>query len=208
MRWPYDILEYSERQDISELLLLLDFEKAFDSVEWNFVGIALQSFNTGGILRKWIRVCYTDYKSRVISNDNMSPFFSVPLSCRQVDPVSPYFFLLICEELLSMAMKKNTNIKGIPIEGLNSFVCLCADDLSVILDGKPESLTELFSMSSHFSESSVLHISFEKTKSVWVGSKRESSEIICPHRKLDRTPRDFGILGITYTTDLNSIPLI
>ena len=76
------------------------------------------------------------------------------------------------------------------MEDLNSFVSLYADDLSIILDGKPESLTELFSVLPHFSESSGIHINVEKGKAAWVGSKSGSSEIICPHRKLDWSPCD------------------
>ena len=33
--------------DMDGLLLLVDFEKAFDSIEWNFLQKALNSFNFG-----------------------------------------------------------------------------------------------------------------------------------------------------------------
>jgi hypothetical protein len=35
------------------LLLLVDFEKAFDSIEWKFLQIALNSFNFGPSICKW-----------------------------------------------------------------------------------------------------------------------------------------------------------
>ena len=33
----YDIMQYTEEHNISGLLLLIDFEKAFDSLSWNFI---------------------------------------------------------------------------------------------------------------------------------------------------------------------------
>jgi hypothetical protein len=43
----YDLMDYLEENDMDGLLLLVDFEKAFDSVEWNFLRKALESFNFG-----------------------------------------------------------------------------------------------------------------------------------------------------------------
>jgi hypothetical protein len=33
----YDIMHYTEEEDIPGLLLLIDFEKAFDTLSWNFI---------------------------------------------------------------------------------------------------------------------------------------------------------------------------
>jgi hypothetical protein len=36
IRLLFDIMEYAEKNDIPGLFLLTDFEKAFDSISWNF----------------------------------------------------------------------------------------------------------------------------------------------------------------------------
>jgi hypothetical protein len=41
----YDLMHYLEENDLDGLLLLVDFEKAFDSIEWEFLIKALKSFN-------------------------------------------------------------------------------------------------------------------------------------------------------------------
>ena len=46
-RLLYDLMHYLEENDLEGLLLLADFEKAFDSIEWDFLRKALQSFNFG-----------------------------------------------------------------------------------------------------------------------------------------------------------------
>jgi hypothetical protein len=36
-RLLYDLMYYLEENDLDGLLLLMDFEKAFDSIEWEFL---------------------------------------------------------------------------------------------------------------------------------------------------------------------------
>lgn len=45
-RLIYDIMQYTEEHDINGLLLLIDFEKAFDSLSWKFVQLTFFQFWT------------------------------------------------------------------------------------------------------------------------------------------------------------------
>ena len=42
-----DIIECKDSLDISGMALFLDFKKAFDSLEWNFILKALETFGFG-----------------------------------------------------------------------------------------------------------------------------------------------------------------
>ena len=86
----YDLMDYLEENDMDGLLLLVDFEKAFDSVEWNFLRKALESFNFGPFICKWFETFYVDSKSCVINNGHISNIFNLERGCRQGDPLSPY----------------------------------------------------------------------------------------------------------------------
>jgi hypothetical protein len=57
-------------------LLLIDFEKAFDTVEWSFIE-KLQSYGFGPSLQKWIKAFYCDISSAVTNNGHVSEFFSL-----------------------------------------------------------------------------------------------------------------------------------
>jgi hypothetical protein len=46
-RLIYDILHFTEENDIPGILLLIDIEKAFDSISWSFIYDTLKFFNFG-----------------------------------------------------------------------------------------------------------------------------------------------------------------
>lgn len=55
-----DIFEYCENTNTEGILLFADFQKAFDSVEWNFLFKSLEKFNFGENFIKWINILYTN----------------------------------------------------------------------------------------------------------------------------------------------------
>ena len=55
-----DIIDYCNLAKQNGILLSVDFEKAFDTVEWNFMYECLRKFNFGENFIKWIEVLYTD----------------------------------------------------------------------------------------------------------------------------------------------------
>ena len=49
------------------LLIFIDFEKAFDSLEWNFLYNCLDVFNFGPNFKRWIKTFYANIKSCVVN---------------------------------------------------------------------------------------------------------------------------------------------
>ena len=115
-------------------MLTIDFEKAFDTIDWDFINKTLQSFNFGQSLRKWVKLFFNDNSSANLNFGYLSDFFKCERGCRQGDPISPYLFIL-CVELLSLAVKRNENIKGIKINNVEYCIFLYADDTNFTLDG-------------------------------------------------------------------------
>ena len=69
------------------LLLLVDFEKPFDSLEWSFIERALNIFNFGESLRKWVKVFYTNIMSTILYNGDLSTFFPIERGVMPAIPV-------------------------------------------------------------------------------------------------------------------------
>jgi hypothetical protein len=59
IRKIYDVIKYTESENVPGLLLSVDTEKAFDSVSWSFMKKALTFFNFGPGLIQWISTFYT-----------------------------------------------------------------------------------------------------------------------------------------------------
>ena len=47
---------------------MLDFEKAFDSIEWCYMHKILEVFNFGPLFRKYVETCYTNISSTIMNN--------------------------------------------------------------------------------------------------------------------------------------------
>ena len=60
-----DIIQQTEQQKIPGILILLDFQKAFDSLEWSFIQNTLTLFNFGNEIKKWISTFYMNSESSV-----------------------------------------------------------------------------------------------------------------------------------------------
>ena len=81
-------------RNIPGLLMFLDFENVFDSVEWSFIWKTLSSFNFGSSLINWIKLCYCSIESCVLNNGWASSYFTPERGVRQGCPISPYIFIL------------------------------------------------------------------------------------------------------------------
>ena len=201
VRIIYDVMKFTEEQKIPGLILLIDFEKAFDSLSWNFLHKCLKYLNFGESVRHWINVFYKDISSAVIQSGHISPFFSVSRGCRQGDPLSPYLFI-ICAEFLAAKIRNNKNIKGIKVNKVEFRISQYADDTSIILDGTERSLNQTLLELERFSRISGLNVNFDKTQLVWIGSEKYSTKSIKTKWKLSWGKNTFKILGITFNIDL------
>ena len=140
-RLIYDILQITYKLDIPGLLLIIDFEKAFDSISWKFIEKVLIFSNFWESINKWLKVFYNDISASVVQCGYLSEFFIVQRGCRQGDPFSPNIFLL-CAEILTRMFKSNKDIKGIKTADTEYTLSQFADDTTVMLDGSEKSLNE------------------------------------------------------------------
>ena len=151
------IIQYTDNNKMSGLLLFVDFEKVFDTLEWSFIEKSLHFHGFGPSLVAWFRVFYSNTESCVINNGWCSNFFKLERGGRQGCPLSPYLFLL-CAEILAISVRKNTGIKGITVEETEMKISQYADDTTLILNGSRSSLSEALKTLDHFGKASGLKL--------------------------------------------------
>ena len=112
IRSIYDVMDFTVKENIPGLMLFIDFQKGFDSVEWDFLFKCLEAFNFGPDFLHWVKVFYKNIHSCILNNGMTSSFFTLEGGVRQGDPLSPYLFVVVVETL-AIAIRQNSDIKGI-----------------------------------------------------------------------------------------------
>ena len=171
IRTVLDIMTLSKDKNIPGILLSVDFEKAFDSLDWDFLHLILEKFNFGDNFRKWINIFYTDIEACVMNNGNSSGYFKLGRGVRQGDPLSPYLFIMAIETF-AHAVRKNIDIKGFTYKNIDVKLIQFADDTNSILSDI-NSVKIFFEMLSKFETCSGLKVNKEKTEAMWIGSFRD-----------------------------------
>ena len=195
-RLLFDIINYAEIEQIPGLLIIVDYAKAFDTIEWNFINKSLKLFNFGTELIKWIALLRENSFSRVEQNGNFSENIVLSRGCRQGDPISPYLFVL-CAEILSHVIREYPDIKGIETYGVENKLSQYADDTTLFIKADLESLTGVIRVLDWFKKISGLEVNKDKTKVIKIGAIRDRSISLEGKFGLDWTT-EFEVLGIKY----------
>ena len=194
-----DIMEYTKKKKLNGILLFIDFEKAFDTIEWSFLWKMLEKYNFGNDLIKWVKILYKNITSTVMNNGSSSGYFKLERGVRQGDPLSPYLFILAIE-LLAIKLRDDKGIIGIKIDRIEQKLSLYADDMTIVLSDI-KSAENAFSIFKLFSQISGLKMNIDKTEGMWLGSQRG-----CQRQPLDILwpSRPIKALGIYHSYDSKS----
>ena len=63
-----DLLKFAEEQNLDGILFAADIEKAFDSVDHNFIFASLKRFGFGDNFIQWIRTIFENSGSCIMNN--------------------------------------------------------------------------------------------------------------------------------------------
>ena len=195
-----DTMHFTKQQDIPGVAVFLDFEKAFDSIEWNFIHKCLETFNFGPDLRQWIKVFYRNISSCVMNNGHASKHFQLERGVRQGCPLSGTLFV-IAMEILAQRIRRSNEIKGIKIQEHREVkLSQYADDTTALLSDA-QSVANLFDLLLLFESCSGLKINQTKSEMLWLGSMRYRKDTIL-NLRMDSEP--VYALGVHFSYDLEA----
>ena len=93
-----DILFELEKGNSDSVILMLDMEKAFDRVEWNWLLKVLKGFNFGNRFISWLETLYKHAKCSIMTNGVQSEYFSISRGIRQRDALSALLYIIQSEQ--------------------------------------------------------------------------------------------------------------
>ena len=146
-------------------------EKAFDSIEWNFIKRSLEFFNLGPFLTRWFSMLYNNSEAAVMNAGYMTDYFTVSRGVRQGCLLSPFLFILSVV-LLALKIRQEPNCKGIRLPNLREAkISQFADDTTLISEDT-NSLKFSLQIIGSFGSISGLRLNKKKTKAMWIGSSK------------------------------------
>ena len=99
-----NMIHYCNSMKKAALLLLVNFQKAFDSINHTFIDNALKMYDFGDSIRKWISLFFDKREALILLGGHLSKKIILEQGVPQGDVISPYIFLLSVE-ILTLKIK-------------------------------------------------------------------------------------------------------
>ncbi|GFR80583.1 retrovirus-related Pol polyprotein from type-1 retrotransposable element R2 [Elysia marginata] len=167
-----DVIKFAEEANIDGLVVSLDYQKAFETVNKECIMAALKQFNFGPNFIQFIKTMLTNTHSAVTFAGWVSEWFPSQRGMRQGCCVSPLLFVLVVE-LLARKIREDDEIKGPLALKLQDNIKLVqyADDMTLLLKDEDD-LNHALDIIDSFSNISGLRLNKNKSLSMWIGSSK------------------------------------
>ncbi|MCH93399.1 LINE-1 reverse transcriptase like [Trifolium medium] len=138
-----ELIDFAKRRKDKCLMFKVDFERAYDTVSWNYLEYMMRRMRFAPRWLKWMRACIFNSSMLVLVNGSPTDDFMVRKGLRQGDSLSPFLFLIAAEGLTRL-MQRAVDIgtfHGYKISNELKFHTLqFADDTIIVGEGNWDNL--------------------------------------------------------------------
>ena len=159
-----DIIDFCSFNKKPGLILLVDFEKAFDTVNLSFLKKSVTKYGFGKNFQKWNSILYNNIVSCVTNNGYQSQYFQLTRGIRQGCPLSALLFLLIAE-VIANTLRSCENVRGIKVKKTEIKLCQFADDMTLFVSDM-QSVEKALALFEEFHQYAGLKLNKSKTEAI------------------------------------------
>lgn len=139
-----ELIFFMQKHRYPVLILKVDFEKAYDTVDWSFLLELLRARGFSDKWVGWINAILTSSKAKFLINGRQCGYVRYRKGLRQGDPLSPLLFVLVVDVLSTMlnyALNSGV-LQGVMLGNMGVKMCHLqyADDLLILTNGGREDL--------------------------------------------------------------------
>ncbi|XP_052623752.1 uncharacterized protein LOC111889210 [Lactuca sativa] len=191
---------YKKKKRVPKCTIKIDIQKAYDTMDWNFLNRILQGFGFHPVMVQWIMACVSSSWFMLNFNGEDHGYFEGKRGLRQGDPLSPYLFTIVMEVfniILGKLINDSQNFKfHSKCMALHiSHLCF-ADDLLVFSYGNGNSARIIRDALDEFKKFSGLKVSMEKSQIYFSYVKPNMRRIILGILPFDVGRFPFKYLGV------------
>ncbi|GKC45235.1 RNA-directed DNA polymerase, eukaryota, reverse transcriptase zinc-binding domain protein [Tanacetum coccineum] len=204
-----EIIEWHKKRKKQLLIFKVDFEKAFDSISWNYLDHILYSLGFGLKWRSWIKTYLSSSRASVLVNGSPTSEFSINRGLRQGDPLSPFLFILVMEGLHNAFADAVGNglISGINISNssINISNLFFADDVIITTDWNAKDLENIIRVLHVFYLASGLKINIHKSNIYDIGVNEDEVYNMASNARCIAGNIPFKYLGLPIGSNMKFI---
>lgn len=165
----FEAIEWSKESKQNLVIMLLDFEKAYDRVNWTFLKATMRKMSFSEVWIHWTASLYRDAESSVLVNGKKMRWIQIQRSVRQGCFLAPYLYLFVSEVLTYTINDVKYGIRGLRLPDGSVVRIQCfADDTALFLHGDLENLEKVYEVLGAFCKASGAKINWGKSFGVWV----------------------------------------
>jgi len=196
-----ETVDFLRKEKSKGVIVKVDFEKAYDSVEWDFLEYMMGRLCFNYMWIYWIKMYLSSATVSVLINGSPTKEFKPRRGLRQGDPLAPFLFLIVVEGLAGL-VREATRVGlldgiGVGSKAFDVKLLQFADDTLFFCQPKYQCILTIKVILRSFEVVSGLKVNFHKSQVGAIGVDDVDLNIFSNCLNCGRMEFPFKYLGIT-----------